>query len=233
LRYAPGEPPALEYVTFTVPAGARVALVGPSGAGKSTVTNALLRFWDYEAGEIRLDGRELREIDPEEVRRQIGVVAQQTHLFNATVGDNLRLARARATEPEIETAARAARIHDFIVSLPQGYDAWISEQGLRLSGGERQRLAIARALLKDAPILVLDEPAANLDVVTEREVLTTVEAAMAGRTTLIITHRLVGLERADEILVLDRGRIVERGRHDELLARGGLYRRMWKRRQQL
>ena len=233
LRYAPGEPLALEDITFAVPAGARVAIVGPSGAGKSTVANALLRFWDYQAGEIRLDGDELRTIEPEAVRRQIGVVAQQTHLFNATVRDNLRLARAGAAQAELEAAARAAQIHDFIISLPQGYDTWIGEQGLRLSGGERQRLAIARALLKDAPILILDEPSANLDLVTERAMLKALEPLAAGRTTLIITHRLIGLEAADEILVLDRGRIVERGRQRALLARGGLYRRLWEHQQQL
>jgi ABC-type multidrug transport system fused ATPase/permease subunit len=167
------------------------------------------------------------------VRQEIGVVAQQTHLFNFTIGDNLRLARTGATQAEVEAAARAAQIHDWIVSLPAGYDTWVGEQGLRLSGGERQRLAIARALLKDAPVLLLDEPAANLDTASERDLLAALTPLMVGRTTLIITHHLVGLERADEILVLDRGRIVERGRHEVLLVRGGVYRRMWDLRQQL
>ena len=232
LRYAPEEPPALDDVTFSVTAGGCVAIVGASGAGKSTLANALLRFWEPEGGEIWLDGCDLRDEEPEVVRRQIGVVAQQTHLFNATVRDNLRLARTGATQAEVEAVARAAQIHDWIVSLPEGYDTWVGEQGLRLSGGERQRLAIARALLKDAPTLILDEPTANLDAATEHDLFATIALAMVGRTTLIITHRFVGLEQADEILVLDRGRIVERGRHDVLLRRAGAYRRMWELRQQ-
>jgi ATP-binding cassette subfamily C protein CydC len=232
LRYAPDEPPALDDVSFSVPAGGCVAIVGASGAGKSTLANALLRFWEPEAGAIRLNGRDLRDVAPEAVRRQIGVVTQHTHLFNATLRDNLRLARTGASQAEIEAAARAAQIHDWIVSLAEGYDTWIGEQGLRLSGGERQRLAIARTLLKDAPALILDEPTANLDAATERDLLAAMRPLMVGRTTLIITHRLVGLERVDEILVLDRGRIIERGCHDALLRRAGAYRRMWDLRQQ-
>ena len=232
LRYAPDEPPALDDVTFSVPAGGCVAIVGASGAGKSTLANALLRFWDPEAGAIRLNGRDLCDVEPEAVRRQIGVVTQHTYLFNATLRDNLRLARTGASQAEIESAARAAQIHDWIVSLAEGYDTWVGEQGLRLSGGERQRLAIARALLKDAPALILDEPTANLDAATERDLLAAMAPLMVGRTTIIITHRLVGLERADEVLVLDRGRIVERGRHEVLLRRAGIYRRMWDLRQQ-
>ena len=232
LRYAPDEPPALDDVTFGVPAGGCVAIVGASGAGKSTLVNALLRFWDPEGGAIRLNGRDLCDVEPEDVRRQIGVVTQHTHLFNATLRDNLRLARTGASQAEIEAAARTAQIHDWIVSLPENYDTWVGEQGLRLSGGERQRLAIARALLKDAPALILDEPTANLDAATERDLLAAMAPLMVGRTTLIITHRLVGLERADEILVLDRGRIVERGRHEVLLRGAGAYRRMWDLRQQ-
>ena len=233
LRYAPDEPTALDDITFSVPAGGCVAIVGASGAGKSTLASALLRFWEPEAGEIRLDGCDVRDLTPEAVRQQIGVVAQQTHLFNITIGDNLRLARTGATQAEVEAAARAAQIHDWIVSLPEGYDTWVGELGLRLSGGERQRLALARALLKDAPVLLLDEPAANLDTASERDLLAALTPLMVGRTTLIITHHLVGLERADEILVLDRGRIVERGRHEVLLGRAGVYRRMWDLRQQL
>ena len=232
VRYAPDEPPALDDVTFSVPAGGCVAIVGASGAGKSTLANALLRFWDPEAGAIRLSGRDLRDVAPEVVRRQIGVVTQHTHLFNATIRDNLRLARTGASQAEIEAAARAAQIHDWIVSLADGYDTWVGEQGLRLSGGERQRLAIARALLKDAPALILDEPTANLDTATERDLLAAMARLMVGRTTLIITHRPVGLAQADEILVLERGRIVERGRHEALLRRAGAYRRIWDLRQQ-
>ena len=232
LRYAAGEPPALDDITFSVPAGGCVAIVGASGAGKSSLANALLRFWEPEAGEIRLDGCDLRDVAPEAVRQQIGVVAQQTHLFNMTIGDNLRLARPGASQAEIEAAARAAQIHDWIVSLAEGYDTWVGEQGLRLSGGERQRLAIARALLKNAPVLILDEPTANLDTASERDLLAALTPLMVGRTTLIITHSLFGLERVDEILVLERGRIVERGRHDALLRRAGAYRRMWDLRRQ-
>ena len=204
LRYAADEPPALDDITFSVPAGGSAAIVGASGAGKSSFANALLRFWEPEAGEIRLDGCDLRDVAPEAVRRQIGVVAQQTHLFNMTIGDNLRLARPGATQAEIEAAARTAQIHDWIVSLGEGYATWVGEQGLRLSGGERQRLAIARALLKNAPVLILDEPTANLDTASERDLLAALAPLMVGRTTLIITHSLFGLERVDEILVLER-----------------------------
>ena len=232
LRYAADEPPALDDITFSVPAGGSAAIVGASGAGKSSLANALLRFWEPEAGEIRLDGCDLRDVAPEAVRRQIGVVAQQTHLFNMTIGDNLRLARPGATQAEIEAAARTAQIHDWIVSLGEGYATWVGEQGLRLSGGERQRLAIARALLKNAPVLILDEPTANLDTASERDLLAALAPLMVGRTTLIITHSLFGLERVDEILVLERGRIVERGRHEALLRRTGAYRRMWDLRRQ-
>ena len=232
LRYAAGEPPALDDITFSVPAGGCVAIVGASGAGKSSLANALLRFWEPEAGEIRLDGCDLRDVAPEAVRQQIGVVAQQTHLFNMTIGDNLRLARHGASQAEIEAAARAAQIHDWIVSLAEGYDTWVGEQGLRLSGGERQRLAVARALLKNASVLILDEPTANLDTASERDLLAALTPLLVGRTTLIITHSLLGLERVDEILVLERGRIVERGRHEALLRRTGAYRRMWDLRRQ-
>jgi ATP-binding cassette subfamily C protein CydC len=227
-RYGPDEPLALGGVSFTLPQGGRLAVVGPSGAGKSTLVNLLLRFWEYDAGLIRLGGRDLREYRQDDVRGLIGVVAQSTYLFNATIRDNLLIARPDAGQAEVIRAAQQAQIHDFIQTLPEGYDTWVGEQGLRLSGGERQRLAIARAILKDAPILILDEPTANLDAVTEREVMSALFALMEGRTTLLITHRLIGLEAMDEILVLSAGRVVERGRHHDLLEReGGLYRRMW------
>jgi thiol reductant ABC exporter CydC subunit len=226
-RYAPGEPLALDGVSFELRAGRRVAIVGPSGAGKSTLVNVLLRFWDYSQGRITLDGHDLRIGDPDDVRRWFGVVSQHTHLFNATVRENLLLARPDASEDETTVVAQQAQIHDFILALPQGYDTLIGEQGLRLSGGERQRLAIARALLKDAPILLLDEPTANLDALTEREVLATLRAIASNRAMLMITHRLAGLEDVDEIIVLNAGRVVERGRHADLLQRDGLYRRMW------
>ncbi|MBW7919954.1 MAG: thiol reductant ABC exporter subunit CydD [Anaerolineales bacterium] len=219
--------PVLNRVTFNLQPGASIAIVGPSGAGKSTLVNLLLRFWEYRSGEIRLGGESLHGLDPDEVRARIGLVSQNAYFFNASVRENLRFARRKVTQEEIEAAARFAQIHDFILRLPKGYDTFIGEQGLRLSGGERQRLAIARALIKDAPILILDEPTANLDPLTEKQALETLFGLMKRKTSLLITHRLAGLENVDEILVMDRGRIVERGTHAELLARAGLYRRLW------
>jgi thiol reductant ABC exporter CydC subunit len=225
--YEPGGPLALDGIDFCLPQGGRLAVVGPSGAGKSTLIRVLLRFWDYEAGHVLLGGRELRAYSQEDLRSRIAFVSQRTHLFNATVRENLLLARPGASEADVRRAAEQAGIHEFVARLPEGYDTWIGEQGLRLSGGERQRLAIARAILKDAPILLLDEPTANLDALTERQVLAELQALMAGRTTLMVTHRLAGLEAMDEILVLRAGQIAERGQHQDLLQQGGLYRRMW------
>ena len=225
--YRPGQPPVLDGLSFDLSQGQQVAVVGPSGAGKSTLVGLLLRFWDYEEGHILLGGQELRLMGQEEVRRQLAVVSQRTYLFNDTVEANLRLARPDATESEIVHAMQEAQLHDFVESLPNGYDTWIGEQGLRLSGGQRQRLSIARALLKEAPILILDEPTANLDSLTERQVLAALRSLMVGRTSLMITHRLIGLELVDEILVLNAGRVAERGCHHELVQMGGLYGRMW------
>jgi thiol reductant ABC exporter CydC subunit len=225
---APDALAVLDGVSFSVPRGCQVAIVGPSGAGKSTLVGLLLRFWEYRQGQIWIGGRELRELAQEEVHRQVAVVAQDTHLFNATVRENLLLARPGASEADLVLAARQARIHDEIVALPEGYDTWIGEQGLRLSAGQRQRLAVARALLKDAPLLLLDEPTANLDALAEREVLASLRNLAAGRTTLLITHRLAGVESAHEILVLEDGRIVQRGSHAGLLRADGPYRRMWR-----
>jgi ATP-binding cassette subfamily C protein CydC len=219
--------PALRDISFTVPAGKSVAIVGPSGAGKSTIANLLLRFWDYSMGEIRLGGESLRALNQDEVRDRFAFVSQNSYFFNTSIRENLRLACPSMSQTELESAACAAKIHDFVMCLPKGYDTLIGEQGLRLSAGERQRLAIARMLLKDAPILIFDEPTANLDPVTERQVLDSLFAAMRDKTSLLITHRLIGLDEVDEILVLDQGQLVERGTHGQLLALNGLYHRLW------
>jgi ABC-type multidrug transport system fused ATPase/permease subunit len=222
-HYTPTDPPALDGISFNLPQGKYLAVVGPSGAGKSTLISLLLRFWEYQRGQIQLGGHDLRQYRPEAVCQLISVVSQRTHLFNGTIKQNLRLAQPEASDEDLIQATCQAQIHDFIQTLPQGYDTWIGEQGLRLSGGERQRLAIARALLKNAPILILDEPTANLDPLIEQEILQSMRTLMQGRTTLLITHRLVGLETADEILVLQAGRIVERGQYQELLQAKGIY----------
>ncbi len=219
--------PALQNVTFDLRPSASLAIVGPSGAGKSTLANLLLRFWDYSSGEITLGAESLKMIEQDEVRARIGLVSQNTYFFNTSVYENLRFARRRVKREEVESAAQAAQIHDFILSLPKGYATMIGEQGLRLSGGERQRLAIARVLIKDAPILILDEPTANLDPLTEKQVLETLFGVMKQKTSLLITHRLIGLENVDEIIVMDHGRIVERGTHTSLIRENGLYYRLW------
>ena len=227
LRYAPGEPPALDGVDLVVPGGGLLTVVGPSGAGKSTLANALLRFWDYEAGQVLLGGHDLQDIPDEAVHSAIGVVREATHLFNASIRTNLLLARPEATQEELEAAARRAQVHDFIAAQPQGYDTLIGEGGLKLSGGERQRLAVARALIKDAPVLILDEPAANLDSATEAAMWDALEPLIVRRTVLLITHRLGGLAARGQIVVMERGRVVESGDHASLLDQGGLYRQLW------
>jgi ATP-binding cassette subfamily C protein CydC len=217
----------LQDITFHLAPGKRIAIVGPSGAGKSTLANLLLRFWDYSQGRILLDDRDIHEFAQEDVRRLVSFISQRTYFFNDTIRQNLLLARPTATESDVQNAAQRAQIHEFIVGLPKGYETIIGERGFRLSGGERQRLAIARALLKNAPIFLLDEPTANLDPLTERLILDMLFTLTRGQSLLLITHRLVGLENMDEILVLDHGRIIERGAHAKLLAVGGLYRRLW------
>ncbi len=225
--YGPADRPALSDLDFELPPGKRLAVVGPSGAGKSTLANLLLRFWDCPPGQIWLDGHDVRAYAQADVRRLVAVVSQHTHLFNATIGENLRLARPGAGQDALERAARQAQLHDFVESLPERYGTWIGERGLLLSAGQRQRLAVARALLREAPVLLLDEPTANLDPLTERELLRAVLGAAGGRSLLLITHRLVALDAFDEILVLVRGRVVERGRHAELVEARGLYSRLW------
>jgi len=217
---------ALDGIDLDLPVGRRVAVVGASGSGKSTLFNLLLRFWAPAAGEIRLGGHDLADYAGEEIRRHLALVSQHTHLFNASIRDNLLLARPDASQALLETACRAAQIHDFVGTLPAGYDTWVGETGVRLSGGEARRIAVARALLKDAPILLLDEPTEGLDAPAERALLQAVGRLMAGRSVLLVTHRPWGLEAMDEILVLDAGRIAARGTYAELIAGNWLARRL-------
>lgn len=215
----------LQNISFALPPGKKLALVGPSGAGKSTLANLLMRFWDAEG--ILLAGQDIRAYKQVDARRMFSLVSQNTYLFNASLRENLLLARPWAAQDDIEAACRAAQLHDFILSLPNGYETLVGERGVELSGGERQRVAIARALLKNTPIFIFDEPTANLDAVTERKLVETLQSVMENHSVLWITHRLVGLEAMDEILVLENGKIVQRGTQAELLARDGLYKTMW------
>ncbi len=215
---------ALRDISFEIRAGKTVALFGASGAGKSTLVNLLLRFDEPTRGEILLDGMPLRELDADAWRAHIAYVPQAPHLFHDTLAENIRFARPDATQIEIERAARAAKLHEWIVTLPQGYATSIGENGARLSGGQAQRLALARAFLKDAPLLILDEPTSNVDPELEAQLRDATARLMRGRTTLLIAHRLATLYRADEIIVIENGRVVQRGTHDTLLARQGAYR---------
>ncbi|MGD9594903.1 MAG: thiol reductant ABC exporter subunit CydC, partial [Methanothrix sp.] len=215
-RYAPDEPLILSSISLEIPAGSTVALVGTSGAGKSTVINLMLRFWDPEAGRILLGGSDLRRYPMMQLRRLFSVVSQDVFLFSDSIRENIRLGRPEASDAEVEEVASRARIHDFIITLPQGYDTLVGERGVRLSGGERQRIAIARALLKGAPILVLDEATSSLDAENERAIKEALMERREGRTTIMIAHRLSTVVDADWIFVINGGRVVEQGRHEDL-----------------
>jgi len=218
--------PALDGVDLALAAGRTIALVGPSGAGKSTVANLLLRFWDPQAGRITLDGTDLRRLSLEGLRQHVALVAQDTYLFNDTLEANIRLARPEATAAELDLALERAALSGFVASLPEGLGTPVGERGVQLSGGQRQRIAIARAFLKDAPVLVLDEATSHLDTISEAQVRQALEALMADRTVLVIAHRLSTIRNADSIIVMERGRVVENGPHDALLAKGGAYARL-------
>ncbi len=222
-----GEKPVLRGINLTVKAGQLVALAGSSGAGKTTVTNLLLRFYDPQRGVVRIGTTDIRSVALKDLRRQIALVTQETILFHDTIRRNIAVGRPGATDAEIEAAARHAYAHDFILEKPQGYETVVGEKGAMLSGGQRQRIAIARAILKDAPILVLDEATSSLDTESERAVQAALEQLMQGRTTICIAHRLSTIQRADLIVVLDQGRIAETGRHDELIRRGGIYQKLY------
>ena len=226
------ERPILKDVSFEVPAGRMVAIVGPSGAGKSTISRILFRFYDIQNGRVTIDGQDLRDVTQQSLRAAIGVVPQDTVLFNDTILYNIRYGRPDASEAEVREAARLAQIDHFVETLPQGYKTMVGERGLKLSGGEKQRVAIARTILKGPPILVLDEATSALDSHTEKEIQDALDRVAQNRTTLVIAHRLSTIVHADNILVLDKGELVEQGTHAELIAKGGLYASLWARQRQ-
>jgi subfamily B ATP-binding cassette protein MsbA len=222
-----GRPPVLDSVSFSIQAGECVALVGPTGAGKTTIVNLLHRFYDPTAGRVLIDGHDLKSIQVDSLYRQLALVPQETLLFGGTIADNIRYGRAEASEPDMIEASCRANAHEFIQSLPDGYDTVLGEKGVNLSGGQRQRIAIARALLKDPRILILDEATSALDSHSESLVQSALTELMKGRTTLMIAHRFSSIQRANRILVLHKGTIVEEGRHEELLVRCGLYHHLY------
>ena len=226
--YEPGRP-ILKDVSFEVPAGKMVAIVGPSGAGKSTISRILFRFYELTRGTVTIDGQNIEDVTQNSLRAAIGMVPQDTVLFNDTIEYNIRYGKPEATSAEVREAARLAQIHDFIMTLPQGYDSLVGERGLKLSGGEKQRVAIARTILKAPPILMLDEATSALDSHTEKEIQDALERVARERTSLVIAHRLSTVVHADNIIVLDQGAIVEQGTHLDLLAKGGLYASLWAR----
>lgn len=232
VSFSYGNAPVLRDVSFQIPKNSFTALVGSSGSGKSTIVRLMARFWDVDSGEITLGGAPLTKLDPDIVLREISIVFQDVYLFHDTVINNIRMGKSDATEQEVIEAAKRAACHDFIMQLPNGYQTVVGEGGSTLSGGERQRISIARAFLKNAPIILLDEATASIDSENEMFVQQAISELVQDKTVVVIAHRLTSIQYADQILVLDQGRIVQSGAHDNLLLEGGLYKVMWEEQQQ-